>query len=303
MFRFLLISLAFLLFTGCADTIDPPPPYEGQTLEFVDLEHADSVNAWRVQAPKMSMWLEAAPEARHSHNQIFWTMSGRVSKDIEHIRAFVSGRRYIDAEMVSPRKFRLLLNEKEMSRVLTGDPIFMEFEPEGGSQDYYSGMISIRAKLSELDGTHRVSVGDWLVPILTMNGIVMRANVETEPGFELQYVFTDDDQDPELTFNPGWLYWVDWRPESLQYAADFPDDPVYFYVYDGADSRYQKKARIALRVAAAGLSIKPPEDAWPPPVCLSEVDRCITDLPVWANDTSTCGDATVVQACLNLSGG
>lgn len=297
-FTQILACLLMLAWIGCGESPDQTPSADPEVQQLPDDARADSL-ATQIKAPGMTLWIAPIAQPEWQKRGLRWRVEGRVSKNLKAVTSFVAGRHYTDSAVTSARKFSVLLTREELGRVIEGDYLYIELEPSVGATPLYSAAITFKARFHNISGSERLILEPWIEPILTTQGVKMRAQASTEPGFELESVFTDDDFDPDVSFWPDWAWTMDWGPEELLLASDILDDPVYFTLFDGADNRYRASANIEIRATEAGLAVGHPESAFPPPTCSDEVETCLNQLRAAAPDTSECGTAPQVQACLN----
>lgn len=296
-----LVLVGLLALAACGSTLEPPPDDDALVTETLDVERleerADRAPEWKVRAPRMTMWVESTLKPEYSRGELYWVMKGRVSKDLSGFRAYTADGYAFSGHLASRRTFRVVLNTDESERVLAGERIYFDFFTPRGEHPLYHGMARFAPRFGHWSGPSGLFVLRSVNPVVVGDQVRFRGRATAKRGYELELVYTDDEQGPTMRGESDRAWRFDWSPRSVLLVADnAEDDPVRFRFYDGAERRLEKTAQLELRLVQIGLTIDPPFQAWPRQTCAEEVRACLAELE--HGDTEECGYANEVQACL-----
>lgn len=289
------LLMCLLVACGSADEGESEAMVSSTLDTDVDDARADAPGTWQVKTPGLTMWVGTVLEPHPVKGDTRWTLRGRVSKTMTGFRAYTASGSAFAGQMVSARKFEVVLTSSEVLDIVAGERVYFDFFAKRGADPMYHGMVQFAARFNNWAGTSSIYVYRAVNPVIVGDNVKFRGRASTRSGFELDVVYTDDDADPALFDDAPNKYHFDWTPAALHLAADPPEDPVRFRGSDAAQTPVEKSASLEFRLVQMGLGTKSPVAAWPPPRCEPQVRQCLRDLET--GDTEACGWANEVRPC------
>ena len=291
-----LVMFVCLLVAACSGAMETHEPGHSETVDVdYDDERADSSGSWKAKTRGFTLWVDTEVSASTSRRQVFYTVRGRVSKNLTGVRAYDETGYHYAAVNVSDRKFEVTLDASDLLRLLSGRRLYFDFFPKSGAESTYHGMTAFAPRLGSFAGSTGIFVHRAVNPVLVGDELKFRGRIKTAAGYEMDFVYTDDDAGPLLRAEGARAYRFDWAPAELILAGDRSQDPVYFRAADTAQTPVEKTAHLHFRLVQVGVGTHAPLQAWPPAVCAADVARCLAELP--NGDTEECGWASQVRAC------
>ncbi len=223
-----------------------------------------------------------------------WAIYGRSNRDLSDINASVAGR---DQQVeILQDGFRVNLDELAYQDLLVETPLKLAV---WGAEESAALEVTYAARWVEKRGSRKLKFERNLQPVVLQGGVTaLRGHLQTDEGFSVESVFTDDDMEPKISRDFDWKWQVEWTIAQAGFLSDFQEDQVYFTTVDSDDTRYQSSAKVRLRAV---------EQVWtrhPSPDVIANCDTatrfCMHHLPSDAPDASECGSVQEVLACFRF---
>ena len=223
-----------------------------------------------------------------------WVIEGRSNKELTEVRASVGGRDQ-NVEILE-QGFRVKLDQLAYQDLLV--ETHLKVDVLSGAE---SAALEVRyaARWVEKRGSKRLRYEQTLQPVVLQGGVTaLRGHLQTDEGFTVESVFTDDDLEPSLSRDFDWKWQVEWTIDQAGFLSDFQEDSVYFTTVDSDDMRYQSSAKVRLRAVEQIWTRVPAEHVIAN--CDTSTRFCMHHLPPDAPDAAECGSVQEVLACFRF---
>lgn len=228
-----------------------------------------------------------------------WELHGRMDPPPERLIGVDTFQNRHEAR-IEDNTFVIELDQQTTLDLLSG--YALELEVTHKDKQTQSGLVRFKPAFRSFKGTQAIWVYRWMHAVHTPEGRVFRARAGTKPGYSLESVFTDDDVDGAVRPDVSGGRWVvDFRPEDLLLASDFPD-PVFFTLVDSDEKRTRKEAVIELRLTDLRLMPDRSRLSGVDPTCSKDVLECLNALDADVADTESCGQVVDVEPCFDMRG-
>lgn len=278
------------------------PQFAEETdVEFVLGDRADGLVAgpptWSVKRDGTELEVVTTLKPTWRDNMLRWELHGRMDPPPERIAGIDVHQNRHEAT-ITDHAFVFELDQQTTLDLLSGYALELEVSHKDAKTQ--SGLVRFKPAFHGFKGTSAMWVYRWMHAIDTPQGRVFRARAGTKPGYALESVWTDDDVEAHVRPDVSGGRWiVDFAPEDLLLASDFPD-PVFFNIVDSDDKRSRKESVVELRLIDLRLVPDRSRLAGLDPQCSKEVMECLNALDGEAQDTETCGQAVDVEPCYNV---
>jgi hypothetical protein len=297
-----LVAILFgLVLIACGgESGSSPEPSTGPDGETINLEDGkfDSVGEVKVRATAVTVWVDTTLEWRDAEQA--FVLSGRASKDLAGVSAFLHSRPVALASQISARKFELALGRDDLLDVLRGERVFIELLAGAGSVPKYTLSVKIRARIENTSGSSKIYLHKNIVPVLLDGEVIYRGRATVALGYTDLTGTNDDDSEPQTSQENDKLWKIDWASWALWLSASPPEDAMHFSVADTGGARVRRQGEIHIKLRQLGITTLPPFEVWPVPACEQQVSDCLTQLS--GGDTENCGEAAEVQLCKKSTG-
>ncbi len=220
-----------------------------------------------------------------------WVIHGRSNLDLTTVQASVAGRDQ-RVEVVSSG-FQVHLDDLAYQDLLVEMPLQIE---ASSAEQSAALTVHYAARWVETRGSRKLKFERSLQPVVLQGGIpALRAYAQTNDGFALESVFTDDDLEPKIFRDFDWKWQMEWNLAQAALLSDFQEDRVYFLTADSDDTRYRTTAKVRLRAVEQVWTRSPEQEETAE--CDSSTRFCMHHLLPDARDASECGSVQEVLAC------
>ncbi len=280
--------LVLPLASACADQPEP------QTDEVDDVGSegkADGADVLRVRVSDTTVWVDHFLARRGTS----FVITGRASRNLEGVSAFINDDVYGQAAQPSPRTFEIAYGTSEIRPMLDGTDLFasLSFTHSNGRPDSLTAHTVVRPRVHATTGSTLAWTPE-ILPVVVAGRTVYRLKGRAA---------STHDTLTEIVPTAGTLT-VDAN------ARDFTLDLTETEVLAGtvmvsakhAAGAIASRVTIALAVKTLGLTSEDVYAKWPNPTCTPAMTACLTALPDGALDLGSCGEARKVSACRGTVG-
>jgi Nuclease A inhibitor-like protein len=287
----LLPLFAAALAGGCDAGLDEDGPGPATAIADAD-EKADTATDLKAHVDGFTVWAAPGVAAATRNQARAWIVSGRTSKNLNGIKAFVTDGPIGTATVKSPRTFEIALADGDLDTLLGGEPLLLTFSTATGS---YGAEIAVAARFARFAGGGS-SITPSLRPIAVEGELVLRGRATVNLGYDQLAVASDGGGVAAVAADGLARHFrFDLAPADALAAGLAPAAPVHLRA-SGAQGAATKSAGLDFTVAQLGLTVGDPQKAWPPAGCDPAVKTCLAGLAHGA-DTETCGRYRAVIAC------
>jgi hypothetical protein len=251
---------------------------------------------WRADVDGVGIWIDLRWATVFENHRVKWSILLGADEPIMLRRA---GFRDQDFAWVRQdlSTYRLELTGDQFLRALSEETPFFEFVVES-SGSVYSATFEVGAQFENFHGTPRAFVEPEIEAVFLGRRLFLRGHLVCEDGFSVEGVYRDDGAEPVLSRGDGYRWRMDWNPQSFLRVAENPKERTTWIVRDSDDTFSEKAAGMALSVSSFAVR----EGAFPDGAssleCDGDVLRCLDSLSTDNLDSSSCGNARQIKACL-----
>ena len=291
-FGLLLIS-SFLL-PACGEEPQADDPPDSASVVFDDADgKADELSEFRIRTSEMTLWLRPYPEPIRAIDDSVeaWRLLGRTSRNLVSVDSTLG-----EADVLSARRFEVVLSFDDVRDVFQGELLEMTFEPTNGGT--YRASTDFRGRVDELEGSYRIYPWLNVYPVVHHGRVAMRGRVTTPEGFEELIAFNDGGTDPDLIRQDDRRWILDWHPAMFVWAIAADHIPTHIRIFADSDNYFDYYEKlIGIRLAVFHIHMTNDPDATLEPQCEDSTRACVeaADGP----NLEECGYARAVLPCLD----
>jgi hypothetical protein len=293
-------GLCVLLALGCGEASERlQTAGEDQHPRLSVGKHDGQQDIWRAEVDGVGIWIDVRWRPVVEGHRLGWSISLGADEPISLRRAG-----FRDQETSWHREddstYRVELTGDQFLRALSEEVPFFEFVVDS-SGAVYSGVFEVGARFENFQGTSRAYVEPEIEAVFLGRRLFLRGHIACEEGFSVDGVYRDDGAEPVMGRRQGYIWSMDWTPHAFLRAVEEQSARTTWEVRDSDDTFSKKSASVVLRVASLALREGRLRDGASSLECDREVLACLDLLEPANHDSSSCGNARQVAACLPSS--
>lgn len=244
--------------------------------------------------PELSLEVARVGELVVDEGGLLWRFRGRSSLPLTELRSWVPDDAFASVEPLGERRFELTVRDaSEQNTLLSGMPLFLSGRTESGRE--VSAALWFQPRLAPQPAStaaSRLRYNLVIRPVWVGGDVAYRGRVSSHPSFAIELFGSPA---PAASSLGAGQVRLEWAFDALRTALSAPT-PRVTAVASRREQRYQRAAKLEVRLGRLGLTVLDPRQAWPT-LCEPAVRACLRGLPPEQLDTEACGSYRQVLAC------